>query len=76
MATWTAVCADIIHKLYKLAEDGDGTAAEVVKRIEAARSTADAEAVKTMQQVESKLLLNALDLELVDFIEHRQLERL
>ncbi|MFB8314726.1 hypothetical protein ACFC5T_40410 [Streptomyces sp. NPDC055961] len=76
VATWTAVCADIIHKLYQLAEDGDGTAAEVVKRIEAARSKADAEAVKTMQQVESKLLQNALDLELIDFIEHRQLERL
>lgn len=29
-----------------------------------------------MQQVESKLLQNALDLELIDFIEHRQLERL
>ncbi|MFF1779942.1 hypothetical protein [Streptomyces virginiae] len=76
VATWTAVCADIIHKLYQLAEDGDGKAAEVVKRIEAARSTADAEAVKTMQQVESSLLQNALDLELIDFIEHRQLERL
>ncbi|WLQ53679.1 hypothetical protein P8A21_39710 (plasmid) [Streptomyces poriferorum] len=76
VSTWTAVCADIIHKLYQLAEDGDGTAAEVVKRIEAARSKADAEAVKTMQQVESKLLENALDLELIDFIEHRQLERL
>ncbi|MEU9496547.1 hypothetical protein AB0D73_32810 [Streptomyces sp. NPDC048215] len=76
VATWTAVCADIIHKLYQLAEDGDGKAADVVKRIEAARSTADAEAVKTMQQVESKLLQNALDLELIDFIEHRHLERL
>ncbi|MGW2137643.1 hypothetical protein ACWCW2_16740 [Streptomyces sp. NPDC001773] len=76
VATWTAVCADIIHKLYQLAEDGDGTATEVVKRIESARSTADAEAVKTMQQVEGKLLQNALDLELIDFVEHRQLERL
>lgn len=76
VATWTAVCADIIHKLYQLAEDGDGTAADVVKKIEAARSKADAEAVKTMQQVESGLLQNALDLELIDFIEHRQLERL
>ncbi|MGW7312677.1 hypothetical protein [Streptomyces sp. NPDC054865] len=76
VATWTAVCADIIHKLYQLAEDGDGTAAEIVKRIEAARSTADAEAVKAMQQVESKLLQNALELELIDFVEHRQLERL
>ncbi|MEW2418137.1 hypothetical protein AB0953_31205 [Streptomyces sp. NPDC046866] len=76
VATWTAVCADIIHKLYQLAEDGDGTAAEVVKRIEGARSKADDEAVKTMQQVERNLLQNALDLELIDFIEHRQLERL
>ncbi|MFC8453105.1 hypothetical protein [Kitasatospora sp. NPDC057223] len=76
VATWTAVCADIIHKLYQLAEDGDGTAAGVVRKIESARSKADAEAVKTMQQVESGLLQNALDLELVDFIEHRQLERL
>lgn len=76
VATWTAVCADVIHKLYQLAEDGEGKAAEVVKRIETARSKADAEAVKTMQQVESGLLQNALDLELIDFIEHRQLERL
>jgi hypothetical protein len=76
VATWTAVCADIIHKLYQLAEDGDGTAAEVVKKIDSARSKPDAEAVKTMQQVENGLLQNALDLELIDFIEHRQLERL
>ncbi|MFE2850124.1 hypothetical protein ACFXJO_03205 [Streptomyces lavendulae] len=76
VATWTAVCADIIHKLYQLAEDGDGTATDVVKRIESARSKADAEALKTMQVVERNLLQNALDLELIDFIEHRQLERL
>ncbi|RST08683.1 hypothetical protein EF910_00045 [Streptomyces sp. WAC07149] len=66
VATWTAVCADIIHKLYQLAEDGDGTADDVVKQIESARSKADAEALRTMQQVERNLLQKALDLELID----------
>ncbi|WP_051816784.1 hypothetical protein [Kitasatospora sp. NRRL B-11411] len=76
VSTWTAVCADIIHKLHQLAEDGDGAADEVVKKIEGARAKADAEARRTMQRVENGLLQNALDLELIDFIEHTQLERL
>ncbi|WP_329351860.1 hypothetical protein OG226_41220 [Streptomyces sp. NBC_01261] len=75
-ATWTAVCTDIIHKLYHLAEDGDGKAAEIVAKLNEARGKLDAAAIKIVEDVEKKLLEDALDLELIDGIEHRQLLRL
>ncbi|MEU2915315.1 hypothetical protein ACFYM3_21545 [Streptomyces massasporeus] len=76
VATWTAVCTDIIHKLYQLAEDGDGKAAEIVAKLNEARGKLDGAAIKIVEDVEKKLLEDALDLELIDGIEHRQLLRL
>jgi hypothetical protein len=76
VATWTAVCTDIIHKLYQLAEDGDGKAAEIVTKLNEARGKLDGAAIKIVEDVEKKLLEDALDLELIDGIEHRQLLRL
>ncbi|WP_316784321.1 hypothetical protein [Streptomyces sasae] len=76
VATWTAVCTDIIHKLYQLAEDGDGKAAEIVAKLNEARGKLDGTAIKIVEDVEKKLLEDALDLELIDGIEHRQLLRL
>ena len=74
--TWTAVCADVIEKLRRLAEDGDGDARSVVDQIEKVQGRDDAEAIKTMQQVESGLLKNAADLELIDSVELRKLDQL
>ena len=76
VATWTAVCTDIIHKLYQLAEDGDGKAAEIVAKLNQARGKLDGAAIKIVEDVEKRLLEDALDLELIDGIEHRQLLRL
>lgn len=77
VVTWTAVCADLIHKLHQLAEDGEGEAAAVVKKIDSAREKPDdKQAVRTMQEVENSLLDIAERLELVDFVQKRELERL
>ncbi|MFJ2195370.1 hypothetical protein [Streptomyces violaceusniger] len=74
--TWTAVCTDLIHKLYQLAEDGEGEAEAVVKRIDDARGKTDRDAVRTMLDVENTILAVAAKLELIDFVEKRELERL
>ncbi|MEV0187205.1 hypothetical protein AB0I39_01550 [Kitasatospora purpeofusca] len=74
--TWTAVCTDLIHKLYQLAEDGEGEAAQVVKRIDDARGKPDRDAVRTMLDVENTILDVAERLDMVDFVQKRELERL
>jgi hypothetical protein len=74
--TWTAVCTDLIHKLYQLAEDGEGEAAQVVKRIDDARGKPDREAVRTMLDVENTILDVSEKLDLIDFVQKRELERL
>lgn len=74
--TWTAVCTDLIHKLYQLAEDGEGEAAQVVKRIDDARGKPDREAIRTMLDVENTILDVAEKLDLIDFVQKRELERL
>ncbi|MFI1063866.1 hypothetical protein ACH4TC_18505 [Streptomyces spororaveus] len=74
--TWTAVCADLIHKLYQLAEDGEGDAAALVQKIDKAREKPDREAVRTMQEVENTILDVAAKLDLIDFVQKRELERL
>ncbi|WP_371523225.1 hypothetical protein [Kitasatospora sp. NBC_01300] len=76
VATWTAVCADIIHKLYQLAEDGDGKATAITAKLDEARGKLDTEAIKIVEDLEKKILEHALELELIDGIEHRQLLRL
>ncbi|MGW4979207.1 hypothetical protein [Streptomyces mirabilis] len=74
--TWTAVCADVIEKLRRLAEDGDGTAAGLVAKVEQVQGKDDAAAIRTMQDVESQLLTTAADLELIDSVERRKLDQL
>ncbi|WP_331719716.1 hypothetical protein [Streptomyces virginiae] len=74
--TWTAVCTDLIHKLYQLAEDDEGDAKQLVKRIDEARGKPDRDAIKTMLNVENTILDVAASLDLIDFVEKRELERL
>ncbi|MER7001411.1 hypothetical protein, partial [Streptomyces sp. NPDC000410] len=74
--TWTAVCADLIHKLDQLAEDGEGEAKQLVQRVVGAQEKVDGGAVRTMQDMENSLLDLAEKLELVDFVQKRELERL
>ncbi|MFJ5307440.1 hypothetical protein [Streptomyces sp. NPDC088350] len=74
--TWTAVCTDLIHKLYQLAEDGEGEAAQVVKRIDDARGKPDRDAIRTMLDVENTILDVSEKLDLIDFVQKRELERL
>lgn len=76
LLTWGAVCADLIEKISRLAEDGEKSAEDTAKKIEQARTQNDAQAVKTMQDVERNLLDSAEQLELIDFVEKRDLERL
>ncbi|WP_225641033.1 hypothetical protein [Streptomyces werraensis] len=76
LLTWTAVCTDLIHKLNQLAEDGEGEAAQFVKRIDDARGRPDREAVRTMLDVENTILDTAEKMDLVDFVQKRELERL
>lgn len=74
--TWSAVCADLIEKISRLADDGEKAAEEVSKQIDQLRAQHNAQAVKLMQDVERSLLDTAEKLELIDFVEHRELERL
>lgn len=76
-ATWTAVTADLIAKVGHLADDGDPRAAAV--RDEVARTQLQgltAEGVRSMQGIEASLLANALELEIIDLIDQRALERI
>ncbi|GAA3753019.1 hypothetical protein GCM10022225_42170 [Plantactinospora mayteni] len=76
-ATWTAVTADIITKLTRLADDGDNAA--VPFRDEVARARANGltrEGVRAMQNIEATLLDKAASLELIDTIGVRELERI
>ncbi|WP_042435532.1 hypothetical protein [Streptacidiphilus anmyonensis] len=74
--TWTAVCADIIDKLRRLAEDGDGDAKTLVDRVESVQGRVTQDAIKTMQEVEGQLLGIALAMELIDEVEQRKLDQL
>jgi len=70
---WGAVAADLIDKLRRLSEDGEGAARTLVEKIERARAGND---VKLMQEVEASLLDTAHSLELLDSVEVRDLQRL
>lgn len=77
LLTWGAVCADLIEKISRMAEDGDGGAVEVARKLQEARSGGDTQrGVSIMQEVERTLLETAERLELLDFVEKRGLERL
>ena len=74
--TWTAVCSDLIEKVRRLAEDGENHALQLTRKIDSARGKTDPSAILTMQNVERDILGDAEILDLIDSIEHRDLERL
>ncbi len=76
-ATWTAVTADIITKVIRLADEQDGRASTFRQDLMAAQKLGlDPEGVRKMQQIEDSLLSTALDLELIDSIGKRELQRI
>lgn len=76
-ATWTAVTADIITKLVRLADEGDTSAARFRDQLVAAQNLGiKHEGVKAMQTIEDSLLSNAMTFELIDSIGKRELERI
>lgn len=74
--TWVAVCADLMEKFSRLAEEGEGDAVPLDRRIRQARGRTDAQAIQTMQEIERTILDEAEKLDLMDPIEKRDLERL
>ncbi|MFM9452415.1 hypothetical protein [Streptomyces europaeiscabiei] len=74
--TWTAVCADLITKAQILKEEGEAAAAAVVADVERAQQAPQPEAVQIMLGVEKTILAVAERLELLDFTQRVQLERL
>ncbi|MGY6651396.1 hypothetical protein ACXIZN_04445 [Amycolatopsis sp. TRM77291] len=76
-ATWTAVTADIISKLVSLADTGDTQAGTFRDQLAAAQAKGlTFDGVRAMQVIESSLLTNAMQLELIDTIDQRELDRL
>ncbi|MFD2415406.1 hypothetical protein [Amycolatopsis pigmentata] len=76
-ATWSAVSADIIVKLTRLADEGDKQAASFRAKVAAAQAHGLTPAgVKAMQQIEAELINNAVEFELIDSIGKRELERI
>ncbi|PZG12734.1 hypothetical protein C1I95_25220 [Micromonospora craterilacus] len=69
--------ADLIDKIVRLADDGDGDARTFQAKVEGAQSAGLAPAsVKTMQEIERGLLDLAVQFELIDAISQRELNRL
>ncbi|MFE7046648.1 hypothetical protein ACFU9X_47080, partial [Streptomyces atratus] len=74
--TWTAVCADLVHKIEVLKEEGEADARGLVRDIERAQQPGQADAVNIMLGVERTILDVAEKLELIDRTHKTQLERL
>lgn len=75
--TWTAVTADIITKLIRLADDGDAEAVPFRTNVTDAQNKGlSREGVRAMQNLESTLLDKAAEFELIDSIGVRELERI
>jgi len=76
-ATWTAVTADIITKLIRLADDGDNKAVPFRAEVTSAQGKGiSKDGVRAMQNIESTLLDKAAEFELIDSIGVRELERI
>ncbi|WP_329000883.1 hypothetical protein OHA18_41440 [Kribbella sp. NBC_00709] len=76
-ATWTAVVADLLGKVGQLAEEGEPIAQAMQKQVVKAQEQGlSPEGVRTMQAIEDQLLKTAVDLELIDSIGQRDLERI
>jgi hypothetical protein len=75
--TWVAVCADLIYKIDRLADDGDGAAIGARNQVASARAAGLTSAgVREMQEIERTILATSVELELVDGIAARELDRL
>ncbi|WDN55885.1 hypothetical protein [Streptomyces clavuligerus] len=74
--TWTAVCADLIAKAQILHEEGETEAKNLVDNVERAQGSKEAEAIPIMLTLEKTLLDTAEKLELIDFTQRKQLERI
>lgn len=74
--TWTAACADLIHKIEVLKDEGEADARDLVQNIERAQQPGEREAVNLMLGVERTILDVAEKLELIDRTHKTQLERL
>ncbi|MDQ0408792.1 hypothetical protein ABVB69_32665 [Streptomyces sp. NPDC000349] len=74
--TWTAVCADLIAKAQILHEEGESHAKDLVADVERAQGSAESEAIPIMLALEKTLLDTAEKLELIDFTQRKQLERI
>jgi hypothetical protein len=76
-ATWTAVTADIITKLVRMADDGDAQAVPFRTALTDAQGKGlSKEGVRAMQTIEATLLDKAAEFELIDSIGARELERI
>ncbi|MEU2770665.1 MULTISPECIES: hypothetical protein [Streptomyces] len=74
--TWTAVCADLIAKAQILHEEGESQAKGLVTDVERAQGSVESEAIPIMLTLEKTLLDTAEKLELIDFTQRKQLERI
>jgi hypothetical protein len=76
-ATWTAVTADLMAKVGHLADDGEPRARDVREQLDRTQQQGlTADGVRTMQGIEASLLGTALELEIIDAIDQRALERI
>ncbi|AEF43137.1 hypothetical protein [Hoyosella subflava] len=76
-ATWTAVTADIISKLTRLADDGDAKAADFRDKLSSAKAQGiTPPGVRAMREIEDTLLAEAEAFEFIDSIGARELVRI
>lgn len=76
-ATWSAVSADIIVKLIRLADEGDKAAQAFRQQVTAAQDQGvTSGGVRDMQRIEASLVDKAVEFELIDTIGKRELDRI
>ena len=76
-AIWTATTSDLIAKIGFLADDGEPRAKEVRGEVDQAQQHGlSPDGVRAMQRIEASLLPTALELEMIDAIDQRALERI
>lgn len=76
-ATWSAVSADIIVKLVRLADEGDASAQVFRKEVTDAQDKGlTSGGVSAMQKIEASLVDKAVEFELIDTISKRELDRI
>lgn len=74
IALWIAVVQDLLGKVRELADGNDRAAVELIGRVETARAARD---FRSLLEIERGILADALEkFELIEAVEHQQLERL